>query len=239
MVNALKRSDTSLGSEKIGYAGRLDPMADGILLLLTGDENKKKSTYEQLPKTYTMQVLFGFSTDSYDSMGLINKEADPTHLTPEIVEYALQSVPTSFEQPYPPYSSKTIMGIPMYRLARSNKLNDKTIPVKTVTIVSRKFHSFELKTPADLIQNIRDRILMVSGDFRQCEIIGIWEKRLSTTTIQQFPLVTIEATVTSGTYMRSLANTLGAAVKIPAIAFTITRTAIGPYTVKEAQRFTL
>lgn len=28
---------------KLGYAGRLDPMAEGLLLILVGDENKKES----------------------------------------------------------------------------------------------------------------------------------------------------------------------------------------------------
>lgn len=37
---------------KKGYAGRLDPMARGVLLLLVGDENKKKTDYEFFPKVY-------------------------------------------------------------------------------------------------------------------------------------------------------------------------------------------
>ena len=35
---------------KLGYAGRLDPMADGLLLVLVGEENKKRKQYEEMLK---------------------------------------------------------------------------------------------------------------------------------------------------------------------------------------------
>ena len=38
-------------NEKISYAGRLDPMAEGLLLLLVGEENKQRNEYEDLSKT--------------------------------------------------------------------------------------------------------------------------------------------------------------------------------------------
>ena len=55
------------------YAGRLDPMAEGLIIILVGDafkeENKKK--YLGLDKTYELEILVGFDTDTHDLLGLV------------------------------------------------------------------------------------------------------------------------------------------------------------------------
>ena len=55
------------------YAGRLDPIATGDLLVLTGEECKKKDEYLGLDKEYEATVLLGFQTDSYDVLGIPSK----------------------------------------------------------------------------------------------------------------------------------------------------------------------
>ena len=61
---------------KMTYAGRLDPMASGLLLILAGDETKNKEKYLILEKEYEFEVLFGFSTDTYDILGKITNSRD-------------------------------------------------------------------------------------------------------------------------------------------------------------------
>ena len=78
-IRRLQSLHPELEGEKIGYAGRLDPMAEGLLLLLVSDENKKRKEYERLPKTYEFEVLLGIETDSYDVLGIITK-VDATSL---------------------------------------------------------------------------------------------------------------------------------------------------------------
>ena len=53
------------------YAGRLDPMAEGLFIILSGEECKNKEKYTNLDKEYQMEILFGIKTDSYDILGLI------------------------------------------------------------------------------------------------------------------------------------------------------------------------
>ena len=48
LILKFKRKNPEYENEKIAYAGRLDPMADGLLLLLLGEENKKRKSYEDL-----------------------------------------------------------------------------------------------------------------------------------------------------------------------------------------------
>ena len=51
------------------YAGRLDPMASGLLIVLAGEETKNKEKYLNLDKEYLFEVLFGFKTVTYDFLG--------------------------------------------------------------------------------------------------------------------------------------------------------------------------
>lgn len=55
---------------KMTYAGRLDPMAEGELLVLVGEECYEKEKYLGLDKEYEFDILFGFGTDTYDILGL-------------------------------------------------------------------------------------------------------------------------------------------------------------------------
>jgi len=115
------------------YAGRLDPLASGKLLLLVGDECKDKEKYLGLDKEYEIEVLFGVKTDTGDALGLIEKvEAAVVAAIPIVADvynvHTLSSVqkreiyitgsrgtgsPWSkfcgkFIQAYPAYSSKTV-----------------------------------------------------------------------------------------------------------------------------------
>ncbi|HEY5594701.1 MAG TPA: tRNA pseudouridine(55) synthase, partial [Nitrospiria bacterium] len=56
----------------VTHTGSLDPMAEGVLVLLVGPEAKKRQVELQaVKKEYEFDLLFGFSTDSYDSLGLV------------------------------------------------------------------------------------------------------------------------------------------------------------------------
>src|SRR5258708_39153772 len=64
--------------EVLSYAGRLDPMAEGVLVCLVGAANSRHDSYLYFSKEYTLDVLFGFSTDSYDIMGNVLASGDAT-----------------------------------------------------------------------------------------------------------------------------------------------------------------
>ena len=80
-VNELRRARPELRAQTIGYAGRLDPLAEGLLLLLVGDENSHIRELRALDKTYEIDVLFGLSTDSYDLARRLNDHVVPTSAT--------------------------------------------------------------------------------------------------------------------------------------------------------------
>lgn len=70
-LNQIKIANPALAHLPLTYAGRLDPLASGVLIVLIGDECHKKDEYLNLPKEYLVTLLFGFATDTYDLMGKV------------------------------------------------------------------------------------------------------------------------------------------------------------------------
>ncbi|PSO45951.1 MAG: tRNA pseudouridine(55) synthase, partial [Parcubacteria group bacterium QH_9_35_7] len=49
-IEKFKEQNPKYKDKKMSYAGRLDPMAEGLLLCLVGEENKNREEYQQLEK---------------------------------------------------------------------------------------------------------------------------------------------------------------------------------------------
>ncbi len=69
-IQKFKEKHPEYKKAKIGYAGRLDPLAEGVLLVLVGEENKKIREYLKFDKEYKAEILFGISSDSHDVLGM-------------------------------------------------------------------------------------------------------------------------------------------------------------------------
>ena len=72
-IEKFKLKNPVYGGKRMGYAGRLDPMAEGVLLVLVGDENKKIGQYMGFDKEYVAEILLGFSSDSNDVLGVASR----------------------------------------------------------------------------------------------------------------------------------------------------------------------
>lgn len=214
---------------KLGYAGRLDPMAKGLLLLLADEENLHRKNYERLPKTYRFEVLLGVATDSYDILGLITQSKLGPLFSADKLDKTAQTFVGSFNQPYPPYSAPRIRGKPLFWWARENRLNEITIPSKQIEIYNIHFESLSSKSADELQKEIPHRISKVKGTFRQKEILHKWNAFLNENSQNNFQLATLTANCSSGTYIRSISNELGLKLGIPSLAYTIERTSIGEY----------
>lgn len=212
------------------YAGRLDPLASGLLLLLSGEECKNKQKYLNLDKEYEFEVLFGFKTDTYDILGkviaegyLMNKKEDIEKLIKKNLKYFKGKI----VQKYPIYSSKTVEGKPLFAYARSNKAVE--IPEREVTIKSLKYLNLRKISSKTLLKNIETRVNKVNGDFRQKEILKIWQKNLNKD--KYFYVANFKIKCSSGTYVRTIANNLGERIGLPTLAYSIKRTKIGKHVI--------
>lgn len=210
------------------YGGRLDPMASGLLIILVGEECKNKEKYLGFDKEYEFQVLFGFATDTYDILGKVLK-IEPKILSRQDLEKLIKKNLKSFKgkitQKYPMYSSKTVAGKPLFVYAREGE--EVEIPEREVNIKSLKFLKIKKVSSKILLKNIVKRISQVKGDFRQKEILKLWEKNLNSD--NYFYLADFKVKCSSGTYVRAIANDLGSKIGIPALAYRINRLKIGKY----------
>ena len=61
---------------KVGHCGTLDPFAEGIVIICTGDYTKNTSNYMDFDKTYIAEISIGNETDTLDNTGKIIKVSD-------------------------------------------------------------------------------------------------------------------------------------------------------------------
>lgn len=211
------------------YAGRLDPMASGSLLILAGEETKNKEKYLNKDKEYEFEVLFGFSTDTFDILGKISarqdlagsREVNVKELEKEIKKNLKSFVGESMQK-YPMYSSKAVKGRPLFSYARNGE--DVEIPERKIFIYKLKLEKIRTIDNKKLFKNIEKRIKKVNGDFRQKEILKIWQNKLQGN--NKFFVVSFKTKCSSGTYVRNIAHSLGEKLDIPSLAFSIKRTKI-------------
>ncbi len=242
-LTRLRLERPELQNEKLSYAGRLDPMAEGVILVLIGEANKSREKYLNLSKEYEFEVLFGFATDTYDLLGLVveAKSSEIFHLRgshsviregrkrEKFQRTELLSILQNFlgkqDQEYPPYSSKTVLGKPLFAWAKEGKIKDIEIPKREIEIFDIELLSMSEILGAELLKSIIEKISKVKGDFRQEEIISLWKTTLSKRADIKFPIAKIRMHASSGTYARSVANEIGKKLGLPSIAYSIKRTA--------------
>ena len=203
----------------VTYAGRLDPMAEGEMIVLVGEDCKRKEEFLGLDKTYEFEVFFGLSTDTFDMLGIITDYKSYTPTKEEIFE-KIEVIKNIKEFTYPPYSSKPVDGVPLFSHARAGTLPE-VLPKMEGEIKSLVLKGLREATFAEAIKQKIEIIKMIEGDFRQEEILSGWEKFVSRHGKEKCLIGEFEASVTSGVYIRTLATMFGG------VAYGIKRVRVG------------
>ncbi len=127
------------GSRRVGHLGTLDPMATGVLALAVGPATRLAQFYGKQEKTYDAEILFGFTSDTYDVEG----DLVPTGVAVLSEEHVLRAIDQfrgTIQQVPPPVSAKKIKGVPAYKLAR--KKEEVILDPASVTISRLDVHAF-------------------------------------------------------------------------------------------------
>lgn len=233
-LERLRGAQTHYAHEVLSYAGRLDPMAEGVLLCLVGSANKRREAYLELDKEYVLDILFGFDTDTYDILGRVMETGDASAVTREAMRKGLNEFRGHIAQEYPPYSSKTVEGKSLFEWARQGALSSIVLPSRTVHIYDIEIKAMYKVSEKDLLQYVTDSVEKVQGDFRQEEILETWKKYLKANGTREFRAATVKIQCSSGTYVRSIAHGLGQELGIPAMALHILRTKVGEYSIEKS-----
>ncbi len=235
-VEAFRKANPDLLPLPMTYAGRLDPMASGKLVVLIGDECKRRAKYDHLDKTYVFEVLLGFHTDTGDVLGLPSPGAIIS-VSDHAASTAAHSHVGAHTFPYPAFSSKTVKGKPLFKYALENELSSIEIPLADVRVHSMRYLDRIIVPKDELIERILDKIdlLKIRDDvdelgagFRKEEIIKQWwshqDRRKTPCTVLRF-----ETTVSAGTYIRTLAPLIAQSLGTQGLAYSIRRTKVGRY----------
>jgi tRNA pseudouridine55 synthase len=212
------RSELSLPDTlPLTYAGRLDPLAQGTLIILSGDTCKKKGLYLGLDKEYITQCVFGLSTDSGDMLGMptVGNAAIPDERS---VRKALSTLRGTITLPIPHYSTPT--------------LSQDDTSSRTTRIFSTDFISYSTPTVGQVaeqalgaIGHVPREYKGVRYDFRFNEIERAWSALWGSRT--PVAVVLYRTRVSSGTYIRSLNEELGRTLGTTASTLSLERTHVG------------
>lgn len=231
-LTRLRQSVPEYKEETLSYAGRLDPMASGVMLVLSGDANKEREKYLNLDKDYSVEILFGISTDTYDTLGLISVITETVPDMKDIEEKLtekMREMKGTFSQKYPEYSSKPVDGQPLFMHARAGKR--VSVPSHDVTVYDAGLTSVKLIDTTELLSRIERQVNDVKGDFRQADIISMWKEKLNQINVKAFVVAEVDLSVSSGFYVRQYAHDIGEMLEMPACALSILRTRVGEWSV--------
>jgi tRNA pseudouridine55 synthase len=105
-------------TKRAGHLGTLDPMATGLLALVSGSATRLAPFFSHDEKTYVAEITLGLVSDTYDAQG----EISATGVAPPADEGAIGRALDAFRgriwQTPPAVSAKKVNGVPAYKLAR-------------------------------------------------------------------------------------------------------------------------
>ena len=223
--DAVARARRSLGTGKVGHTGTLDPLATGLLVLCAQGSTKLVQFLEGDGKEYLAWVSLGAATPTLDAEGPIVEQASVDRPTQAQIEAVLPNFLGPQQQVPPQYSALQVNGRRAYAVARSGGSVD--LPARSVVI-----HELRL---LGIFPSLDDspRRLSPAPD-------GSWQPDPDgrafdlPPALGQFPTLLLWARVGSGTYLRSLARDLGAALGMPAHLAGLVRTRVGRFGLERA-----
>lgn len=193
--------------KRVGFAGTLDPLASGLMIMAVGREyTKRLDEFAKLDKTYEVEIELGKVSDSYDADGVVtdyafsgensssSKNMNNTFVSAVLDKNFIQAkVDDNFlgerDQVPPIFSAVHVNGKRAYELARSGK---------KVELKSRKVIFYEIKVLA-----------------------------------YEWPLLSLKIHCSSGTYVRSFANDLGVLLGCGGYVKDLRRTKIGDFKIED------
>lgn len=103
---------------KVGHAGTLDPLATGVMIIVSGKSTKLIEQLQSGVKEYIATIALGATTPSFDLETEIDAHYPTGHITQEMVLETLVRFTGRIEQVPPSFSACKIDGKRAYKMAR-------------------------------------------------------------------------------------------------------------------------
>ena len=222
--DVVNRARRARGTKRVGHTGTLDPLATGVLVLCVGESTKVVQFMEADSKDYLAWIALGGASPTLDAEGPLTETVEVTPPDEDEVRAVLAGLTGPQAQVPPQYSAIQVGGQRAYAVARAGGRLD--LPARDVVI-----HSLELlgvyPTISDAPRTFSEREDSWTPDP---------DGRTFTlpTPLGEFPTLLVRARVGSGTYLRSLARDVGAALGVPAHLTGLVRTRVGQFSLSES-----
>jgi tRNA pseudouridine55 synthase len=197
---------------KVGHGGTLDPLASGVLPVALGEATKLAGRMLDADKVYEFTIRFGEETDTLDAEGAVVATSN-RRPTAAQVDSVLERFTGEIDQVPPAYSALKVDGRRAYDLARAGaevELKSRGICVHSLSVRAEPVEALPLADPEEAKERASTR---------------------SARTVCQF---TLEASVSKGTYIRSLARDIARALETVGHVTMLRRLKAGPFTLASA-----
>jgi tRNA pseudouridine55 synthase len=239
-AEAYRATRPDLAGVPLAYAGRLDPMASGKLLILVGEECKNQTDYHNLDKEYEFSVLFGMESDTHDVLGRISTSADSVAMPQEQLEEVAASLLGPLTFPYPLFSAKTVKGKPLHMWTLEGRLDEIEVPTRTSLIYELELTKVETKPRQEVVASALQKINTIpmvtdpkkalGNDFRREDVRADWQDIATDFSLPlQYTIAHFRCVASSGAYMRTLATIIAKELNTIGLAWSIHRSIIGTY----------
>lgn len=137
-INKIKKENSF---NKIGHSGTLDPIAEGLMLVLINDATKFSNYLISEDKTYYVELELGYETDTFDSEGMITNKynLENISLDYEKINMIIKKFIGKQKQIPPMYSAIKKNGVKLYDLARKGinlELEGRNIQIYNIWDIS-------------------------------------------------------------------------------------------------------
>ncbi|WP_455515418.1 tRNA pseudouridine(55) synthase TruB [Pseudostreptobacillus sp.] len=138
--------------KKIGHAGTLDPLAEGMMIVMANGATKFSDYLMKKDKTYLVEMELGYETETLDLEGKkINEYKGEIEINIELLNEVLNKYKGKIKQIPPMYSAIKKDGIKLYQLARSGeKIELESRNVEIYDIYDVEFNNKKIRFRCDV-----------------------------------------------------------------------------------------
>ncbi|MDE6484109.1 MAG: tRNA pseudouridine(55) synthase TruB [Duncaniella sp.] len=124
---------------KVGHAGTLDPLATGVMIIVTGRSTKLIEQLQAGVKEYVATIKLGATTPSFDLETEIDATHPTAHITRQLIDSTIPRFVGTIMQTPPAFSACKVDGARAYKMARKGhevNLKPKTLVIDLIEVLA-------------------------------------------------------------------------------------------------------
>ena len=176
---------------KVGHAGTLDPLATGVMIVVTGRATKLIESLQAGVKEYIATIRIGATTPSFDLETEVDAVYPTEHVTEELIREALPKFTGRIEQVPPAFSACKVDGKRAYKMARKGhevELKPKVLVIDEIELLS--FDAAEMVVTLRIVCSKGTYIRAIARDLGEAlgsgaHLIGLRRTRVGEVTVDK------------------------------------------------------